>query len=156
MNDAKEIMALRSNEQVNEFLERPKSIDLNGAKKFIEKIVTLIDDNESVYWVIALKENDVLIGTICCWNISVENDTAEIGYELHPTYQGKGFMQEATSKVLDYCFNKMQLKTIIAFTHPANDKSRRLLEKNNFLMDATNKYSGAGEAGEQVVYFLSR
>jgi [ribosomal protein S5]-alanine N-acetyltransferase len=38
IKDAKEIMLLRSNEQVNKFIERTKSIDLNEAKKFIKKI----------------------------------------------------------------------------------------------------------------------
>ena len=38
IKDAKEIMMLRSDEQVNKFIDRPKSIDLNEAKKFIEKI----------------------------------------------------------------------------------------------------------------------
>ena len=95
IKDAKEIMILRSDEQVNKFLDRPKSGNITDAEKFIEKINNGIDNNQSIYWVITLTNSDALIGTICLWNISSESDNAEIGYELHPDFQGKGLMQEA-------------------------------------------------------------
>ena len=129
MTDAEEIMMLRSNEQVNKFLDRPKSVDVNDAKNFIEKILSAIKENQSVYWVITLKDTDTLIGTICLWNISFENNMAEIGYELHPRWQGKGIMHEAIPKVIDYGFNKMNLKIITAFTHANNTRSTNLLLK---------------------------
>jgi [ribosomal protein S5]-alanine N-acetyltransferase len=62
IKDAKEIMLLRSNEQVNKFIERTKSIDLNEAKKFIKKINNGINNNEWIYWAITLKEKNSLIG----------------------------------------------------------------------------------------------
>jgi [ribosomal protein S5]-alanine N-acetyltransferase len=62
IKDAKEIMLLRSNEQVNKFIERTKSIDLNEAKKFIKKINNRINNNEWIYWAITLKEKNSLIG----------------------------------------------------------------------------------------------
>ena len=113
-------MILRSDEQVNKFLDRPKSVNINDAKNFIEKILDAVKSNQSIYWAITLKDEDTLIGTICMWNISFENNMAEIGYELHPDFQGKGLMQEAISTVTDYGFNKMNLKVITAFTHIDN------------------------------------
>jgi [ribosomal protein S5]-alanine N-acetyltransferase len=62
IKDAKEIMLLRSNEQVNKFIERTKSIDLNEAKKFIKKINNGINNNKWIYWAITLKEKNSLIG----------------------------------------------------------------------------------------------
>lgn len=156
IKDAKEIMILRSDDQVNKFLDRPKSNDINEAKKFIEKIVNDINRNECIYWAITLKENDILIGTICLWNMSVENDTGEIGFELHPDFQGKGIMQEAIQEIINYCFNKMKLKIITAFTHSANNKSINLLTKNNFVLDKNYEYVGKEEAGELSVYYLKK
>jgi [ribosomal protein S5]-alanine N-acetyltransferase len=156
IKDAEEIMLLRSDERVNKFIDRPKSIDLNEAKKFIEKIENGINNNEWVYWAITLKGNDALIGTICLWNILVEKDTAEIGYELYPNFQEKRLMQEAIKKIIDYGFNKMGLKIITAFTHPGNYKSTNLLLKNNFLLDNNNDYVSAEDAGEQSVYYLKK
>ena len=154
IKDAEEIMLLRSDEQVNKFLDRPKSVDVNDATKFIEKIESGISNNEWIYWAITFKDNDTLIGTICLWNISFDNSMAEIGYELLPTFQGKGIMQEAITKVTDYGFNKMKLKIITAFTHPGNYQSTNLLLKNNFLLDKNYEYVGREDGGELLVYYL--
>jgi len=154
IKDAKEIMILRSDEQVNKFLDRSKSATINDAKNFIEKILGAIKKNQSVYWAITLKDEDTLIGTICLWNMSLENNMAEIGYELHPDFQGRGLMQEAIAMVTDYGFNKVNLKVITAFTHVNNIRSTNVLLKNGFLLDKNYKYAGKEEAGELLVYYL--
>ncbi len=102
IQDADEIFALRSDERVNEFLDRPKAKIIDDARKFIEKINDQIAKNKVIYWAITLKNDNKVIGTICYWNISTEHSKAEIGYELHPDFQGKGIMQEAIIKVIDY------------------------------------------------------
>ena len=81
---------------------------------------------------------------------------AEIGYELHPDFQGKGLMQEAISTVTDYGFNKMNLKVITAFTHINNLRSTNVLLKNNFLLDKNYTYAAKEDAGELSVYYLNK
>ncbi len=152
--DAKEIMILRSDEQVNKFLDRPKSANINEAKNFIEKILGAVNSNQSIYWAITLKDGDTLIGTICMWNISFENNMAEIGYELHPDFQGKGLMHEAIRKVIEYGFNKMKLEIITACTYADNRRSTNVLIKNNFTLDTNYEYVGKKDAGELLVYYL--
>lgn len=147
-NDANEIFKLRSDEGVNKYLNRPKANSLEDAKEFINKINNAIQNNESLYWAIMFKENLSLIGTICLWNISKENYTAEIGYELIPDYHGKGIMQEAFLKVIEYGFENMKLKRIEAYTHTDNESSIKLLVKNNF-----KKIRDVDES-EEVVYAL--
>ncbi len=127
--DDNEIFLLRTDEGVNKFLDRPKANSMDDARKFIHKILTGISKNECVMWVITLKKSQKLLGTICYWNISKEEDKAEIGYELLPHCQGKGIMQEAMAKVIDYGFNTMKLKTIEAYTHKENDPSSKLFGK---------------------------
>jgi ribosomal-protein-alanine N-acetyltransferase len=152
--DAGEILILRSDERVNKFLDRPKAVTINDAKNFIEKILSAVKSNQSIYWAITLKDADTLIGTICMWNISLENNMAEMGYELHPGFQGKGLMQEAISAVTDYGFNKMDLQVITASTHPGNLKSIKLLLKNNFVPDENYEYADKEIAGNESAYYL--
>ncbi len=116
IEDANEILLLRSNKKVNEFIDRPETTNIEDAKKFIEKIQKGIKNKESFYWAITLKDSDTLIGTICCFNISVEKTMAEIGYELHPDFHGKGIMQEAISKVISWGFEELRLNTITALS----------------------------------------
>lgn len=147
LNDSNEIFALRSGEKVNEFIDRPKTITTEEAIQFIEKIASSVQKNESVYWAITQKDSHRLIGTICLWNISTANFAAEIGYELNPSFQGKGIMQEALTTVISYGFEQMKLQTIEAYTHPGNLRSARLLEKNGFIKKQVE--------GNEAIFFLS-
>ena len=100
--------------------------------KFIQKITEVVKHNKGIYWAITLTNNDNLVGTICLFNFSNENDQAEIGYELLPAFQGQGIMQEATSKVIAFGRDVIGLKTIEAYTHLENENSSKLLEIFNF------------------------
>ena len=131
-SDANEIFALRSDPNVNKYLDRKPSASIDDAKTFIQIINENIQRNDSIYWAITLSDNDKLIGTICLFDFSDDNITAEIGYELLPGYQGLGIMQEATSKVIDFGIQHMGLNSIKAYTHSENQRSTRLLEKFNF------------------------
>ncbi len=131
-SDAYEIFALRSDPNVNKYLDREPAKSIDDAKTFIQIINENIQRNDSIYWAITLSDNDKLIGTICLFDFSDDNITAEIGYELLPGYQGLGIMQEATSKVIDFGIQHIGLNSIKAYTHSENQRSTRLLEKFNF------------------------
>ncbi|MEP6595773.1 MAG: GNAT family protein, partial [Ginsengibacter sp.] len=112
--------------------------------------------NKSICWAITLKHNPIVIGTICYWNISVENDIAEIGYELKPKFQGKGIMQAAISKAIAFGFNEIKLKVITALPKEGNNKSIQLLLKNNFQFDADLRICSKEAAGGLLVYYLTQ
>jgi ribosomal-protein-alanine N-acetyltransferase len=155
--DADEIFILRSDPSVNEFLNRKKAQTIEDAEEHIAKINKGISNNESVMWAITLADDTKLIGTICLWNIIKEKDFAELGYELLPQYQGKGLMQEALSKVLEYGFDHLQLKTVEAWLSAKNIRSIKLLEKNNFKrdLDTENKMDKKDE-DDLIVYSLTK
>ena len=90
VDDAREVFDLRSNEQVNQYLDRQVPTSIEDAVTFIEKILAVINKNQGCYWAICLKENPRLVGTICYFDFSSDQTAAEIGYELHPFYQHKG------------------------------------------------------------------
>ena len=135
IEDAEDIYALRSDDRVNEFLDRPKALSVEDAGNFINQIRSRGSNNELLYWAITQKKNSKLIGTIVYWNISKEEYKGEIGFEMHPDYQGKGLMREAVEKVIDYGFNELGLQTIEAFPEAANEKSIILLERTHFKRD---------------------
>jgi ribosomal-protein-alanine N-acetyltransferase len=147
-------MWLRSDERVNKYLERGKSMNITGATDFIAKIDQNLAENRSGYWVICLAEDPKLIGTICLWNLKPEKDQVELGYELSPMYQGKGIMHEAVEKIISYAFEVMQAKVIAALIHPHNEPSRKVLERSGFLPDTQHRYVSTADANGEAVYFL--
>lgn len=136
-SDDKEIFALRSDDNVNKYLDRKPSKSIDDAKNFIQTINENIQRNDSIYWAITLNGTNKLIGTICLFDFSDDNSKAEIGYELLPDFQGKGIMQEATSKVIAFGIQDIGLNSIEAYTHSENESSARLLKKLNFKRHST-------------------
>lgn len=132
MADDTAIFFLRSDPEVNKYIARTLSTSLEDAKAFILKINNGIAQKESLYWAICLDVKEVLVGTICLWNFSDDGTTAEIGYELHPVYHGKGIMNEALQEVLHYGFQTLCLQSVEAFTHHQNERSIYLLLQNKF------------------------
>ena len=145
-NDNTAIFLLRSDERVNKYIDRPQQHTIDEALAFINKINMAIEQNQSVYWAISLKNIAELIGTICLWNFSANHLTAELGYELSPIFQGQGIMNEAIEAVLKYAFEIIELESIVACTHKDNSSSIKLLEKNGFKwevdkIDEENSYN---------------
>lgn len=127
-SDDRQILALRSNATVNQYLSREPSQFVDDARKFIQAIL----QNQSLYWAITLTNVDELIGTICLFDLSDHHFKAELGYELLPDYWQKGMMHEAIAAVIDFAFQYLKLQVIEAYTHVDNKASSRLLERLNF------------------------
>lgn len=135
LQDAKAIFGLRTNKEVNEFIDRKIPRNLSETRAFIDRISILAENGKGIFWVIESKNNLQLLGTIGLRNFEDEDedDYAEIGYELEPNHQQKGFMNEAFDAILNFGFNTLKLKTIEAFTHYNNTASIALLKKQNFV-----------------------
>jgi ribosomal-protein-alanine N-acetyltransferase len=146
--DENGIFELRSDDSINKYINRPKAQSITEAKQFIEKIRKGIANNQSLYWVISLKEDPTLIGTICLWNFSADHCEAETGFELMTAHQGKGIMNEALKEVIRFAFEILGLDRINAYTHKENSSSIKLLEKNSFLLSETED--------DHLIYVLKR
>jgi ribosomal-protein-alanine N-acetyltransferase len=134
-DDDNALLALRSDDRVNEFIHRQKMQSIEEAQAMITKLNNGITDNKWGYWAVALKSDPTLIGTVCLFNIIKEDSRAEIGYELIPGEQGKGLVQEAVSKIIEYTFGSLRVKTIIAWIKTGNERSVKLVEKLGFTRD---------------------
>jgi len=130
--DLVQIFKLRSDPKVNELVGRNIRPSLEEARQHIQNITRLIGDHKSFYWAIALKEINLLIGTICFWNFDINSEIAEIGYELLPEFQKKGFMSESIKHALQFGFEKLNIETITAFPSKQNVSSIGLLVRKGF------------------------
>jgi len=132
IGDASEIFILRSDQEINKYLNRKPANSIDDARDFIHRVNENSDKNESVYWAISFSDKNLLLGTICLFGFSDEDEKCEIGYELLTEYQGQGVMKEALEKVIDYAFNTIKVQNIEAFFHKDNEASKKLLDKLSF------------------------
>lgn len=79
---------------------------------------------------IYLIDTKQLIGD-CGFNLLSKNE-CEIGYTISPEYQNMGFGYEAVAAMIEYLFDELKIKKIIAKTDPGNTASVELLKKLNF------------------------
>jgi [ribosomal protein S5]-alanine N-acetyltransferase len=156
IEDQHEIFFLRFDESINKYVDRPKPNSLEDARKHIDKLNNGIDNNELIFWGITLSNNSPVIGTICLWNISKENDTAEVGFDLMPGFQGKGIMKEAFSEVTRYGFEMLKVRRLVAWVHHENSRSISLLSKFNFIRDIHEEEKADKiELTNMVIYTLT-
>lgn len=132
LDDAPDLFALRTNEDAMKYINKPRP-------KEIAEIIALINRmnelTERIQWAITLKDQGKLFGTMGYHRVEKEHYRAEVGYMISPEYWGKGITSEALGKVLDYGFNGIGLHSIEANINPANEVSRKLLKKFNFVKE---------------------
>ncbi|MFN8346088.1 MAG: GNAT family N-acetyltransferase [Spirosomataceae bacterium] len=72
----------------------------------------------------------------------IENTEAiEIGYAFLPEAWGKGYATEITKNLIEYLQQNFTGRSIVAFIHPDNFNSRRVLEKAG-MTETTTIYEG--------------
>ncbi|HYD68857.1 GNAT family N-acetyltransferase [Azospirillum sp.] len=73
--------------------------------------------------------------------------TGEIGYWLGRPYQGAGYGTEMAGALVRAAFDAVGLDTVFAFTDPANDRSRRVLETLGFAYGGLREHDFALRGG---------
>lgn len=105
---------------------------------------------------IVLKEENKLIGDCAIKLLEHEPRIAEIGCNLSPAYQRKGYAGEALSMMLDHFFMKTDLHRVVGIADCENLASVRLLERLNmrreghFIQDIWFK----GKWGDEYSYAI--
>lgn len=149
--DNKAIFRLRTNVQVNRYIMREREKTQKEIDGFVLRIRNGIAENKWIYWVITKRDSGTFVGTICLWNFAFDAPEAELGYELLPVHQGKGLMQEALQAVVRFGFDTLKLQQISAYTNKANERSIRLLERNQFQYIPERK---DGNFADNLIYAL--
>jgi ribosomal-protein-alanine N-acetyltransferase len=148
-----DILRIRSNEVINQFVQRNSPKNNYDALQFILTIKERTKNNQTFYWGISLKDQPNLIGTICLWNFSEDRTVAEVGYELLPDFHRQGIMSEALKAVLNFGFNDLHLQEIVAMTNKFNENSKGILLKHDFVLEEDREDEGFPD---NLVFSLKR
>ena len=133
--DASDFYALRSNPKVLSYLDRHPEHSVKEVFSIIDNIDMDIRSNKSIFWVICLKENNKMIGTISFWKTDPYHHRSEVGYLLMPEFWGRGYMDEALKRIIRYAWDEMKLHSIEANINPLNMASKNVLLKNGFKVE---------------------
>ncbi len=116
-------MAPMSQEKAITFLDEMKDMDLTWQGKWMQIAIEKRDEQK-------------LIGDLALKTDAYDPRLAEIGYTLHPAYQGQGFATEAVEHLLRHLFSEKNFHRITALVDVRNPPSFQLLEKLGFRREA--------------------
>lgn len=105
---------------------------MKDSAKLTNMFQTNFVNKRGIRWGIICKKDHHFIGTIGLNALHLENQRAEIGYELHPDYWRMGYIKEALNEILCYSFKELDLNRMGAVVFPENIPSLILLQKMGF------------------------
>lgn len=138
---------------INKFLETKGGYTLNSLNSYLENI----ENNNILAWAILIKENNKHIGNIKIDPINHRHGLGEYGILLgDKTEWHKGYAQEASKLVIDYCFKELNLRKINLGVVAKNVGALNLYKELGFCEEAVYKSHGKydGEYCDVVRMFL--
>lgn len=106
---------------------------------------------DNAFYAVCLRGNKKLIG-----NLFLEKgdyDSWELGFVFNKSYQGMGYGYESAEALIDFAFNKLHARRIIAMCNPKNKPSWTLLERLDMRREGTllqNIYFKKDEEGNPL------
>lgn len=138
--DYRKIFQIYSNPLVNQFIPDncvPRNIE--DARKECIHYSNVFHLHNGVYWFIALKKSDEVIGTcgFCDWN--KYHRRLEIAYNIDPNYWNQGIASAAVEIATKFAFEKMDAMRVQANLDPSNIASRKIMFKHGYSHEGTLK-----------------
>jgi [ribosomal protein S5]-alanine N-acetyltransferase len=156
LSDAKDILLIRSDDDVMRFMDVDRFESISDAEKLINSIEEAYKKQEGITWAIIEKQSNSFIGYFGFWRMIPEHCRAEIGYALKREYWGKGYMYETINRMVRFGFENIKLHSIEANVNPANENSKKVLERVGFKKEAyfRENYLFDGKFLDSVIYSL--
>ncbi|MBN1261984.1 MAG: GNAT family N-acetyltransferase [Anaerolineae bacterium] len=136
LTDAAAVLDSFTREKVTRFHNVSTMLDIEEAKALVKARKKAFTTGRGIRWAIALREHGRQgIGSCGYYNFNRSFHSAEIGYDLHPDFWGRGIMTEALTAIIDFGYSDpfdFHLNRIQALTHPENRASIALLRRLGF------------------------
>ncbi len=133
--------ALNADPRVREFF--PGTLTAAQSDAEAERIRRNMVERGFSFWAIELPGIAPFIGftglEIPGWSAHF-TPCVEIGWRILPEYWGQGYATEAATAALNFGFSALGLAEIVAFTVPANIRSRRVMEKLSMARDEADDF----------------
>ena len=144
-SDYQDLLKLKSNEQARKYLGG--AVSEANFKFSFENIISV--NKPEIYWIVRDKKNQLLVGLLSITK-HTDNEYFEVSYELNPIFWGKGYATEVVERSIQYAFEELNLKKIIAETQKNNKASIRVLEKLDMIFEKEVKRHNE----TQVIYSI--
>lgn len=146
-SDYENVRELYFDEDVRRFLG-----GISSSERFDNKFNDMVFSEENLfYWVVRLKDSNEFIGLV---SLDKHHDdlNTEISYQFRKVWWGHGLAEEVIRGIVDYAFDELKLKKLVAETQSANNRSCNLLLKVGMSLEQIVTRFGS----EQYIFSISR
>ena len=144
--------------EVNKFLSWPLHKNIEETKKIITNWINEYN-NGSYNWIVELKENHEVIGSICEEGKSDKHKTISLGYCYGSKFWNKGYASEALRKVIEYLLNEKEYYLVIANHRSSNPASGRVMQKAGMKYDGIlreRRIDPDGTRSDMIYYSIKK
>lgn len=134
--DREHFARMNADAMVMEFL--PRALDRKASDKLMERFKGHFKKHGFGLFALESKDSGEFIGFVGLENVSFEASFApavEIAWRLDYEFWGRGYATEAGRRVLQYAFDDLKLKEVVAFTVHDNERTIRIMEKIGMTRD---------------------
>ncbi len=140
VDDWKDVYEMNTSAEVMKSIGNGQIKTIEEEKNGFENILLSYEKNSRLgIWAVTLKTDGTLIGAASMTILDGTNEI-QIGYRFKKEYWGQGYATEVTKGLLDYGFDHLKLKRIVATANLTNDRSRRVLEKAGLKFERTGTF----------------
>ena len=123
-------LALWGDEKVTKLIGGPFSLE--QIEERLSQEISNLKTYGVQYWPIFLLSNGEHLGCCGLRPYKVNQRIYEIGVHIRPEHWGRGYASEASHAIIKYGFENLDATGLFAGHNPANEASRRVLEKLGF------------------------
>lgn len=127
-SDINSLLDLWTDPDVMQFMGGPRDRDI--LQKTLQELVTKNQFSPIELWVVIDQTTQKVVGNcgLMYKTVDLENEL-EVVYLIHKKYWKKGLATEACLSILDYAFNELNEKKVIALIHTENPASEKVAKK---------------------------
>ncbi len=135
--DAEALRSMLALPAVTRYTNWPDKPTPARMQRYMRWMAKLHGSGKGCAWIIEEARAGALVGAIRFNSFHKVWRFAELGYEAHPDFWGRGLMTEAVRAVVACGRDTFRLNRIEAWTLPGNGASDRVLEKAGFRYEGT-------------------
>lgn len=157
--DIKSTYAYQGDIELTKYMLFLPDDSIEATKEFIKDIEAEQQSADPRRFELIILLGDEHIGGISVYKENDNGETVgELGWIMRKEYQGKGFVTEAAKAVMEFSFNELGLRKIIAHCDARNKASARVMEKIGMTLESEGmrEYKKTGETAGELKYAIVR
>ena len=139
--DREPFAAMNADPVVMEY--HPSTSDRRDSDAMVDRIEAHFEAKGFGYWAVEVPDVAPFIGFVGLSTPSFEahfTPAVEVGWRLAREHWGQGYASEAAQAAVEVGFDELGLDEIVAFTVPANFRSRRVMERLGMTHDPADDF----------------